>query len=51
MRVEQRCNKCGTDYMYVIDVVQINGNEVEFLACFQCLVGYTRAEKDIERIV
>lgn len=35
---------------YVVDTVIINGEEVDFLACVKCFLGYTRCGKDLEKI-
>lgn len=51
MRVEQHCLHCHAMYLYLMDTIEINGEPVQFLACFQCKRGYTKYNRQVEMIV
>jgi len=46
-QIEVGCRHCGAYYMYLMDVI----DEVEFLACFKCMIGWIRYGKELMRIV
>lgn len=50
MRIETICLHCHAMYLYVMDTVKIEEDEVQFLACFSCMKGYTRWGKKMELI-